>query len=687
MNPSDTALDKYSVAVDELTALAEAAQQSLLLCDAARPDAGTGESAFAMGAEQLRSFAARVRAKLFTVTVVGEFSTGKSSLLNVLLGFAQADKYGKPAGMLPTDIRATTAAITFLIHDDVETPRIDVRMRDGNEYDDRPASELQRFGAITHSGNAKHDPSTTVEEVTVRCASPFLGRWMRFADTPGLGSVVPEHRVVTTRFVPQSDAVLFLLSSTSPMTESEKAFLQLVAGHTPHFFFVQTKTDSAERPDRGRDGVSRPQWEQTRLHNTTQIREVLGDKAPLRYFPVSSKKAATGAEETSGIPELKDALTAFLAGERAVNRLADAAPRFANLLLGAERGATAQLALLVAEPVSVAQSSERTDAAQLARDFLDDKEKAAWQELQAALEDRRPMIVSAIGRAIASTVNRLGGAENMIKGGIGKIIGKPQIDEEKLAELTRAIVREAQNQMRTQWEPSITATLSIFTGNAEEALRLFQDKQVNAAAKALVRSLRDMPALETPPLAFDLGDILLAETVTRTETREESNSIGAVGGSAIGGGLGIGLALFGGPLGWIAAGAMALAGAIAGNEHDRKNKRTVTETISETKVRLDSDATHHQAQQIAERLFDAVTADARKRLHKIADTATASIEAFEVETVRLQKSQAAAQKQSQEAQNRWRDTLTKHQDTLRDLREKKLAAWKARHVAATGASA
>jgi predicted ATPase len=53
-------------------------------------------------------------ARRFTLAVVGEFSSGKSYLLNALLGKARFDQNGRIAGLLATDINPSTATITEL---------------------------------------------------------------------------------------------------------------------------------------------------------------------------------------------------------------------------------------------------------------------------------------------------------------------------------------------------------------------------------------------------------------------------------------------------------------------------------------------------------------------------------------------------------------------------------------------
>ena len=68
----------------------------------------------------LRDLSHRLRTDRFTLAVVGEFSRGKSTLINALLGQRE---------LLPTAIEPATAAITLLTHGD--SPTATVNYEDG----------------------------------------------------------------------------------------------------------------------------------------------------------------------------------------------------------------------------------------------------------------------------------------------------------------------------------------------------------------------------------------------------------------------------------------------------------------------------------------------------------------------------------------------------------------------------
>ncbi|HLX25361.1 MAG TPA: dynamin family protein, partial [Candidatus Cybelea sp.] len=258
----------------------------------------------------------------FVLAVVGEFSSGKSFLLNALLGkFRYESTPGgeRIAGMLATDINPSTATITELEYG--ERDEATAVYEDGRR-ERIPLDGLNRF--VT--ADEKNAPAL----VAVKADSPFLQRGFLVADTPGLASINPAHRRATLRFLPTADAVLYLIDTQQPFTEGDASFLGIVRQHIDSIFLVQTKIDLWNQP--GSDG--RSEWERA----YERISRLAAVHAPGTYvYALSAREYVDGRlrgddalVERSRFPQFLAALDASLIKRTGRARLTRAGERAAN---------------------------------------------------------------------------------------------------------------------------------------------------------------------------------------------------------------------------------------------------------------------------------------------------------------------------------------------------------------------
>lgn len=140
--------------------------------------------------------------ELFLLVVVGEFNSGKTAVINALLGQALLEE-----GVTPTTTR---------IH----------LIRHGN-----------------------HEKTTLGEDqILVTFPVEFLSA-MTIVDTPGTNAVIRRHEAITNHFVPRSDLVLFVTSADRPFTESERAFLERIRGWGKKVVIAINKIDILEKEE------------------------------------------------------------------------------------------------------------------------------------------------------------------------------------------------------------------------------------------------------------------------------------------------------------------------------------------------------------------------------------------------------------------------------------------------------
>ncbi|MCS7306826.1 MAG: dynamin family protein [Thermoguttaceae bacterium] len=137
--------------------------------------------------------------------------------------------------------------------------------------------QLSDYG--TEDGNPNN--SKRVDFIGIQLPHPLLQSGVVIVDTPGLGGLFAKHREITWRYVPNADAVFFVLDSVeSVISQAEVDMLMKLRERNPLIFFVQTKIDAVEQV----------QWQRWKERNLQVISEKLGVPADkLIYFPVSAK--------------------------------------------------------------------------------------------------------------------------------------------------------------------------------------------------------------------------------------------------------------------------------------------------------------------------------------------------------------------------------------------------------------
>ncbi len=312
----------------------------------------------------------------FVLAVVGEFSSGKSFLLNALLGRFRYETVGghrQLVGLLATDINPSTATITELHYADRDEAT--AIFEDGRR-ERIPLDALNRFIAVGASDGAGtlHDStregSGAPARVVVDVDSAFLRRGFVVADTPGLASANPAHRRATLGFLPTADAVLYLIDTQQPFTEGDAAFLGIVRKHIDSIFVVQTKIDLWTQTH----GDGRTAWE----HAHERIASLAALHAPGTYvYAVSAREYAEGSldndtqrVESSLFPRFLSALDASLiakTGRARLRRAAETARELTAFEIARCESDLAMLALdedaLRAQRAEVLPELERVDQA------------------------------------------------------------------------------------------------------------------------------------------------------------------------------------------------------------------------------------------------------------------------------------------------------------------------------------
>jgi small GTP-binding protein len=264
------------------------------------------------GVDTARDLLARLAEDRFNLVVVGQFSRGKSTLMNAILGHPY----------LPTGAVPMTSVITTVRYGN--RPRALVRRTGSSLPLETSLPELVRFVSAA-SDEREQRP---VDSVDVEVPEELLRLGFAFVDTPGVGSAIVANTETTKRFLPEADAVIFVTSFDSLLTEAEVEFLTEVRQLVGKLFFVVNKLDLVSEAERD-VAIG---FVQERLSS----RLALGDQ---RLFMVSARDALeaksrrdANALAATGLPDLERVLTTFLTEEKSREFLLRVAERTRNAI-------------------------------------------------------------------------------------------------------------------------------------------------------------------------------------------------------------------------------------------------------------------------------------------------------------------------------------------------------------------
>ena len=264
-----------------------------------------------------RDLLSRLAADTFQLAVAGQFSRGKTTLMNALLGGPYL-----PMGALPM-----TSVLTTVRYG--SRPKAIVRRRASGLAAEVPLAQVA--GYIAQASATRAEQQVVSAEVEVPAEILRLG--FEFIDTPGVGSAIEINTATTRRFLPQADAVIFVTGFDSPLTQAEAGFLADAARHAGKLFLVLNKRDLVS----GQDADAALDFVRNRL------REDLGMSGP-RLFPLSALQALEAAVHgddgqlaASGLPDLHAELREFLTAGKTRLFLRNIADRAARLVSGQQR--------------------------------------------------------------------------------------------------------------------------------------------------------------------------------------------------------------------------------------------------------------------------------------------------------------------------------------------------------------
>ena len=153
--------------------------------------------------------------------LVGEFSSGKTTLINALTDCKKLETATKP----------TTATI-YEVHFGCNTCRADVVDENGN------------IRGVEDIASLKNEELTEAQVVTVFDTSKRVPSNTILVDTPGLSSPDPKHKQTLVNFLPQADGIMLVTDINQQITRSLTDFIETMKLSKRPIYLILTKADT-----------------------------------------------------------------------------------------------------------------------------------------------------------------------------------------------------------------------------------------------------------------------------------------------------------------------------------------------------------------------------------------------------------------------------------------------------------
>ncbi len=280
-----------------------------------------------------------LKAENFQLVVVGEFSRGKSTFVNAMLG----------RRILPSSIKPTTAVISKISYDDEPTYKLHYR------NSNMPVQEIsaEKFSELIAPKETnliekiqaqlafnKQSELDSISYAEIGYPLDFCRENVNVVDTPGTNDLNAGRIEITYNYVEKADAVILVLAANNPLTASELEFLKerVLGNQIKDIFFIINYKDALN---------SHQEEEVVKNYINDNLHEKLPElPANLKMYMVSSLQALLYRRQNingeilkprqlaqlpedfndTGFPEFEKSLGEFLAndkGKAKINKYAE----------------------------------------------------------------------------------------------------------------------------------------------------------------------------------------------------------------------------------------------------------------------------------------------------------------------------------------------------------------------------
>lgn len=222
--------------------------------------------------EQFESLRDRVSDKSFRIAVVGEFSSGKSTFVNALIG----------KDVLTHGARETTATITEIENnpDKYSANSFDVYFENGSVEKGINLNK-EKIIEYTTTHSKEYKVVEKINKVVIKSHILDTNIPMVFVDTPGLNGVADHHRERTYEQIQRAHACIYLIPMRG-LSDTDIQFTKEISKYQENIIFVQNFIDQLEE-----EGES----VEAKLAEQRSLLESKGNLKKIRLVAVSARNA------------------------------------------------------------------------------------------------------------------------------------------------------------------------------------------------------------------------------------------------------------------------------------------------------------------------------------------------------------------------------------------------------------
>ena len=185
--------------------------------------------------EELISIQKRLEDKNFKLAVVGEFSSGKSTFINALIG----------KDLLKHATLETTATVTY-IHNINSKDKAKIKVN----YTNGEIKEYLDYKYIKDATTtaSQEDVAKNIDFVDIYTQFVSVSSDLTIVDTPGLNGTADNHREKTIEEIKKSHACIYVLQKNG-ITDSDREFIRFLFSYQNNFIFIQNFIDELKESE------------------------------------------------------------------------------------------------------------------------------------------------------------------------------------------------------------------------------------------------------------------------------------------------------------------------------------------------------------------------------------------------------------------------------------------------------